>query len=367
MNIDLINLGRLHDSIKDELFQAFSETLKNADFVGSNVILEFENELAKIHSRKFAITCGSGTDALTLSLIASGVTKGDEVILPANTFVATAEAIIHAGGKPVFVDVNDENLLISEEHVKAAITEKTRAIIPVHLFGNMVSFNLIKEWKALGLTIIEDAAQAHLGKWHDKSIGENSLSACLSFYPAKNLGALGDGGAVLTDNLDFARKIQLLRDHGRNSWHGHELVGFCSRLDSLQARFLSIKLRYLEQWTEKRREIASMYHSRLNDIEDIKSIHWESDAVYHLFVVRVDPEIRNQLRELLGLRGIQTGIHYPLTIPEQEAFSPWKTICPIAKKASREILSLPLDPLMTHEEVDYICNVLIESLNDLKV
>ncbi len=359
--VPFLDLNRLHQSIRSELDRAFSSVIARSSFVGGPDVEAFEGALADIHGRAFAVGCGSGSDALTLALLASGIGPGDEVIVPATTFVATAEAVVLAGATPVLADVTPRDLLISEESVAAVRTARTRAVIPVHLYGNPVPFDMIARWRSSGLVVIEDAAQAHLANWKGQSIGHASGLACLSFYPGKNLGALGDGGAVLADDHDVVERLRLLRDHGSASKYEHVQVGYCSRLDGLQAALLAVKLRHLAEWTEARRRLADRYRSMLSGTP-ANVVDWSPGAVHHLLVIRVPPERRADLQSVLAGAGVQTGIHYPKALSQQRAFASWARPCPEAERGASEVLSLPMDPLMTEDEVDFVCDRLAEAL-----
>lgn len=350
------DLTRLHQSVQPELDDALSSVIKNSAFIGGNEVASFEVEFASAHQSVAAVGCGSGTDALALVLRALGVGPGDEVIVPSMTFVATAEAVVHVGATPVVADVDPDTLLLTTEEVGKVRTPQTAAVIPVHLYGHIVPFETIDEWKDSGLLVVEDAAQAHLGEWQREFVGTRSDGACFSFYPGKNLGAMGDGGMVTSNSQSVIDEVRRLRDHGRVSKYVHDVPGWCSRLDGLQAAVLRVKLAHLQGWTESRRKLASRYLERLGDL----LVPWEEGAVHHLLVVRVDEP--DHVAEVLGSRAIATGRHYPVALSQQ----PWlagHTPTPNAEDAARTVLSLPMDPLMTMEEVDFVSDVLLEALS----
>ncbi|MDQ6947401.1 MAG: DegT/DnrJ/EryC1/StrS family aminotransferase [Actinomycetota bacterium] len=363
--VRFLDLGRLHRSIAAELRAAFEDVLETSAFVGGAAVAGFEQRFADAHGRQAAASCASGTDALGLALRAVGIGPGDEVVVPAMTFVATAEAVVHAGGTPVVADVDPATLLLSAASVRAVWTERTRAVVPVHLYGHMVPFDLLADWRHQGVAVVEDAAQAHLGTWEGASVGTVGRAACFSFFPGKNLGALGDGGVVLSDDGECISTVKRLRDHGRVSKYEHEEIGFCSRLDGLQAAFLDVKLTKLPEWTRSRQSLAERYRERLDDRagQALRLVPWETGAVHHLMVVRVPAVRRDEVRAELARRGVQSGIHYPVPLSRQAATTRWAGPCPAAELASAEIISLPLDPLMAREEVDFVCDELVSVLD----
>lgn len=357
-NIPFQDLTRLHASIEDELKTAIESVVARSAFVGAGNSRDFEEAFADAHGAKHGIGCGSGTDALALSLRALEIGPGDEVIVPSMTFVATAEAVVHVGATPVMVDCREGDLLIDPEAVEAAITPATAAVMPVHLYGTPVPFEMIRSWKDRGLKVVEDAAQAHLAKDGDAFVGSTGDVACFSFYPGKNLGAFGDGGAVVTNDDHLAERVSKLRDHGRSEKYSHAEIGYCTRLDGIQAAVLAVKLRHLGRWTAQRQTLFSIYQEYLEDI----LVEASAGAVHHLVVVRVEAGRREEIMQGLRDQGIGCGIHYPIPLSHQPSLSPWARETPVSERAASEILSLPMDPLMTVEEVKVVCAALRQLL-----
>ncbi|MDP9073842.1 MAG: DegT/DnrJ/EryC1/StrS family aminotransferase [Actinomycetota bacterium] len=352
-SVPFLDLGRLHAEVRTELRDAFDAALAASSFVGSGgPVAEFEAQFAAAHDCAWAAGCGSGTDALTLALNAAGIGAGDEVIVPAMTFVATAEAVVHAGATPVLADVDPETLLLSPATVKAARTPRTRAVIPVHLYGHVVPFDALAEWRSEGLVVIEDAAQAHLATWQGRFVGSVGHAACFSFYPGKNLGALGDAGLVLSTDEAIIARVKAMRDHGRKDKYVHDEIGWCSRLDALQARLLLVKLARLEDWTRGRRAVAEQYKQRLAATGAL--VAWEDGAVHHLLCVR-SPD-RDGLQAHLRAAGVGCGIHYPVALCDQPCLQAWASECPESTRAAGDLLSLPMDPRMDAADVDYVCD-----------
>jgi dTDP-4-amino-4,6-dideoxygalactose transaminase len=359
MTVPFLDLGRLHASIRSELDEAIDRVLRTSSFVGGGEVKGFEAAFGDAHGLPSGAGCASGTDALALALRALGVGEGDEVVVPAMTFVATAEAVVHAGARPVLADVDPVTLLLDGPSVEAVRTERTRAVIPVHLYGHVVPFDLMESWRDSGLLVIEDAAQAHLGEWHGRSVGSVGDATCFSFFAGKNLGALGDGGMVLARDPDVVERVRTIRDHGRTSKYFHDEVGWCSRLDGLQAAALAVKLQHLPEWTARRRAAAERYRDRL---PDGMLVPWEEGAVHHLLVTRVPG--RTGIQATLKAAGIATGIHYPVALSRQ----PWLErstpagSCPNAEAAAEEVLSLPMDPFMSDADVDAVCTALAAAM-----
>ncbi len=351
VTVPFLDLVRLHATVKKELSEAFIAVLDTSSFVGADVAGSFEADFAAASGCGGAVGCSNGTTAITLALQALGVGAGDEVIVPALTFAATLEAVVHVGATPVIADVDPETLLLTPESVAGAQSSRARAVVPVHLYGHVVPFTAIRSWRREGLKVVEDAAQAHLARWRGDPVGSVGHAATFSFYPSKNLGALGDAGAVVSDDAEFLERVALLRDHGLTSKYEHSVIGWNARIDGLQAAFLQVKLRHLAGWTDARSRLAGVYRARLAELV----VPWEEGAVHHLLVIRVPGGRRDAVAEALAARGIDTRIHYPIPLSRQPAFLPWARSCPAAETAADELLSLPLDPFMTEDEVEYVC------------
>jgi dTDP-4-amino-4,6-dideoxygalactose transaminase len=309
---------------------------------------------------KHVVGVANGTDAILLTLAAMGIGRGDEVIIPANTFIATAEAIVHAGARAVLVDVDPLTYTIDVDQLESRITSRTRAIIAVHLYGLPADMRpILALAEKHGCDVIEDAAQAHGAEYEGRKIGSWGRAACFSFYPAKNLGAYGDAGAVATNDDRLALALRKLRDHGGVEKYRHDLVGFNSRLDTLQAAVLQIKLRHLDRWNVQRREHASRYHELLSPIQGLvpPAVPPDRTHVYHLYVVRVEQGRREELQAYLGKHGVQTGIHYPTPLHQIGALAPWlgaERAFPAAERCACTILSLPMYPELTQAQIEFV-------------
>ena len=360
MQIPLVDLKRQYLSIKNEVDKAIQEVIDKSAFIMGENVQEFENEFAKFCGVKFGVGTSSGTTALHLALLVCGVKQGDEVITVPYTFIATSEAIFHAGGKVVFVDIEDRSYTMDAEKIEAAITERTRAIIPVHLFGQPADMDRIIEIaKKYNLIVIEDACQAHGAEYRGKRVGSLGDTACFSFYPGKNLGAYGDAGMVVTDNEALAEKMRLLRNHGYEKKYYHQIEGYNYRLDAIQAAILRVKLRHLEEWTEKRRRNAQLYNELLKESGVKIPLEMEyAKHVYHLYVIKT--ENRDELSSRLKESDIATAIHYPLPLHIQEAYKYLgyrKGDFSISETCSGELLSLPMFPELREEEIRRIVNI----------
>jgi len=347
--IPFVDLKAQYDSIKDEIDGAIQSVLNNTSFIMGEELKKFEEEFAQFCNVKHAIGVANGSDALILALRACGIGEGDEVITVPHTFISTAEAISNVGGKVVFVDIDPKTYTIDISKIEEKITGRTKAIIPVHLYGQSIDMDTIMELaKKYNLKVIEDAAQAHGAEYKGKKVGSIGDVGCFSFYPGKNLGAYGDAGAVVANSEEIAEKIKLFRNHGRiTKKYEHDIEGYSSRLDNLQAAILRVKLRHLTKWNNMRRRNAKKYNELLNNIGGITT-PYEADYakhVYHLYVIRIEKEKRDKLREELKSKGIATGIHYPIPLHLQPAYNYLgykKEDFPITEKACQEILSLPM-------------------------
>ncbi len=357
MRVRLVDLEREYQSIGSEAEQAIKEVLKRGDFILGEAVGRFEDQFAKFCGTRFAIGTSCGLDALRLLLLADGVGPGDEVITAANTFIATAFAISAVGARPVLVDVDEVTFNINPAEIEQKITKRTRAIIPVHLYGQPADMEpILQIAKSRGLKIIEDACQAHGAEYKGKRVGGFGDAAAFSFYPAKNLGAYGDGGVVVTDSSEVAEKIRILRHYGQRAKYEHTLKGGNWRLDTLQAAVLSLKLKHLGEWNEARRKAAACYGQLLRDTDAITPLEAPyAKHIYHLYVIRL--ENRDQVRRRLAERGIESGIHYPIPLHLTPAYEDLGYKCgdfPISERLADEILSLPMHPFLREEEIEYV-------------
>jgi dTDP-4-amino-4,6-dideoxygalactose transaminase len=357
--ISFVDLKAQYQSIKQEVDSAIAAVIQQTAFIGGPFVKEFEEAFARYCGTDHCVGVANGTDALYIALRALGVGPGDEVITAANTFVATSEAIKMAGANVVFCDCDPVTLNIDVTKIEAKITPRTKAIIPVHLYGQPADMDpIITLAKKHKLRIIGDAAQAHGALYKGRKIATCADITCYSFYPGKNLGAYGDGGALVTSNGEWANAARMFANHGRTKKYDHDLEGVNSRLDGIQAAILTVKLRHIEQWTEARRQNAYRYNAALKnagvetpqELDDVR-------AVYHLYVVRVPAARREQFQDFLKAAGIDTGIHYPIALPYLNAYkhlghSP--ADFPHALEASQEIVSLPMFPELTREQTEYI-------------
>jgi dTDP-4-amino-4,6-dideoxygalactose transaminase len=365
MEVPLVDLRTEYEEIRHEIDKAISMVIRDTAFVGGKYVNQFEEEFAHFCHTKRCIGVGNGTDALYIALRGLGIGKGDRVITAANSFIATSEAITLTGAEVVFVDCDPITYNIDVERVPSEIRPQTKAIVPVHLYGQPANMPALKNIADKhGLFLLEDAAQAHGAEIHGQRVGGLGDLACFSFYPSKNLGAYGDGGAILTDNEKLAILCRKIADHGRIEKYDHEFEGINSRLDGLQSAILSVKLKHLEAWTEKRRAIAAAYRERLKDSGVITPIEPEGVRhVFHLYVVRV--KNRDVVQSILKKRGITTGIHYPVPLPNLQAYrylGHTREDFPIATKFSEEILSLPMYPGLREEQVEYVCSQLKDAV-----
>lgn len=356
--IPFLDLGAINAEVRDLVTASWAQIAQDATFVGGPYVEAFEHAWAAYCGRRHAVGVGNGTDALRLALQALGIGLGDEVIVPANTFVATAAAVVAAGAIPRFVDVDPDTLLLSVDLVEAALTPRTAAVIAVDLFGQPADVDALRPVaERAKLAVIEDAAQAHGATWRGRKAGSLGDVGCFSFYPGKNLGAFGDGGAVVTDDPAVAARVRSLGNHGRSptSRHVHWTIGANSRLDAVQAAVLLAKLPRLDAWNEARRRIADSYRAGLVNTP-VCPVRCADGAcsVFHLFVVRTQD--RDGLQAALADDGIATGIHYPIPCHQQAGFASFRNgTLPVAEQAAQEILSLPMFPHLTAEQVAAVC------------
>ena len=372
MNVPFLDLAAQHAEIADEVKHGLEEVFERTAFVGGPQVTAFEEEYAAYIGVSDCVGVANGTDALELALRAVGVRPGGEVILPANTFIATAEAVSAIGAIPVPVDVRDLDLLIDPAAVERAVTERTQAIVPVHLFGQTAPIEeLMPLARAAGVPIVEDAAQAQGARRHGRSAGSLGTIAATSFYPGKNLGAAGDAGAVLTDDSRLAVRVRVLAAHGSPTKYVHDVVGRNSRLDTLQAVYLRAKLGRLEKWNELRRQAAERSAQPLADVPGalLPPPPPVSADAGHLYVVRIlgGPGVRERIAAALGEAGIGTGVHYPTPVHLTGAYAHLGLgpgTCPVAERAAGEILSLPMHPHLTPEQQEYVADVLLHTVGD---
>jgi dTDP-4-amino-4,6-dideoxygalactose transaminase len=365
--IPLVDLKAQYVTIREEVRRAIDEVLDSMQLtIGPNV-KAFDQEFASYIGTKHSIGVGSGTDALQLGIRACGVSSGDEVITVSHTFFATVEAILYANARPILVEVDDRSMLMDPAAVAAAITPRTKAIIPVHLYGRTVDMKPLRQIaQDRNITIIEDAAQAHGALLDDgKKAGTAGRVNCFSFYCSKNLGAYGEAGSITTDDDRLAEELRALREHGQSTRYYHPVIGYNARLDEIQAAVLRIKLRRLEQWNERRRELAKMYDQRLKGT-GVTTPEVPSDIrrhVFYTYTIRVPGGRRDDLRKFLGERGIGTQIHYPVPIHLQQSaefLGYRKGDLPVTEKVAGEVLSIPMFAELTDEQVDRVASAIRE-------
>lgn len=361
-NVPFVDLKAQYLSIKNEVDTKISEVINNTSFILGKFVEDFENSFARYCNSKYAVCTNSGTSALHLALLSHGIGRGDEVITVPNTFMATASSICHAGAKPVFVDVDEKTMNLDVSKLKEALTPSTKAIVPVHLFGQPADMDTILKFaKENNLVVIEDACQAHGAEYKNEKV-PISNTACFSFYPGKNLGAYGEGGAVVANDPEIAEKIKLLRAHGENPKYNHKMIGYNYRMEGIQGAVLGVKLNYLDKWTNMRRKNAKIYNDLFSSSKVIIPHEAEySRHVYHLYVIRC--KNRDALREFLKKEGIDTGIHYPLPLHLQPALSDLKYKkgdFPVTEKVADEILSLPMFPELTQEQIQFVVDKMKE-------
>ena len=360
MKVPLVDLKAQYNSIKQEIDGATQRVIETAQFILGPETEALENELAAYIGSKYALGVASGTDALHLALLACGVGPGDEVITTPFTFISTAETITHCGATPVFVDIDPETYNIDPVKIESAMTDKTRAILPVHLYGQPADMNPILELAGkYDLKIIEDCAQALGAEHNGKKVGSLGEVSCFSFFPSKVLGAYGDGGMILTDSPEITEKVKILRNHGTREKYYHVIPGFNSRLDSLQAAILRVKLRHANEWIDQRRQRAQFYSQLLSSIEGIEppSIAPEGYHVFNYYTIRLRNIRREKLREFLTFQGITTAIYYPLSLHLQKAFKPLGYKLgdfPESEAAQEEVLSLPIYPELSEGQIEKI-------------
>jgi dTDP-4-amino-4,6-dideoxygalactose transaminase len=363
VTVPYFDLKAQYGLLRDEIREALDRVCQNAAFILGEEVERFEQAFAKYCEVKHCVALNSGTSALHLALLTAGIGEGDEVITTANTFIATAEAIVYTGATPVFVDIEPFTANIDPAAIQAAITKHTRAIIPVHLYGRPCNMDSIIEIaERHRLLVIEDACQAHGARYAGRRIGGFGHAAAFSFYPGKNLGAYGEGGALTTNDDEVASVARSLRSHGESTRYLHKYVGYNYRMDGFQGAVLNVKMKYLDQWTAKRQSCAALYTRLLQDANlRLPEDRAGSECVYHLFVAYV--ENRDKVRAELVKMGVQTAVHYPKPVHLQEAFSSLEHApghLPFTERACEQVLSMPLFPEISDEQVSYAAHSLTE-------
>ena len=359
-SIPAFDVKQQYAAIEAEVSAAVLEVLASGRYIGGSVVEGFEQQFAAYTGVSECVACNSGTDALYLALRAFDIGAGDEVITVPFTFIATAEVVSSAGAKPVFVDIDTATFNLNLEQVKAAITPKTKAIIPVHLFGQPVDMTELMDLAAAhNLVVIEDCAQSTGATWGEQKVGSIGQIGCFSFYPTKNLGACGDGGAITTNDREIATKLRILKDHGQKSKYHYESVGVNSRLDTVQAAILQIKLHYLNIWNKQRQKIAYRYHQQLSQIPGIITPQQLSggEGVWNQYTIRVLNDKRDWVREKLQERGVNTMIYYPRPLHLQPVYANLgyqPSSLPVSEEVCNQVLSLPMFPELSEEQQDRV-------------
>ena len=358
MRVPFLDLKIQYASIRDEIAVALQQVLDNTAFAGGPFVEKFEKDFASFCKCGFAMGVGSGTTALWMALSGLGIGQGDEVITTPNTFIATAEAISLCGAKPVFVDIDEQTYDMNLDLLEDAITPKTKAVIPVHLYGQMVDMDrVMRIARAHGLVVVEDACQAHGAEYNGQRAGSIGDAGCFSFYPGKNLGAYGEAGAVVTNDAELAEKIRVLRDHGQTRKYYHSMIGWNARMDGFQGAVLSVKLKHLPAWNDARKRNARLYDELLADADEIITPVEVDRAghVYHVYAIRTKD--RDALINYLAKKNVYCGIHYPMPIHLQNAYSflgKGKGSFPVAEKCAEQLVSLPMFPELSEEQIEYV-------------
>ena len=376
MQVPFLDLKAQYKQIEQEVIPMITEAMKNGQFIGGPQVTGFENEFAEFCETDHCVGVNSGTDALRFALMAVGIDNGDEVITVPNTFIATTEAISQVGARPVFVDIDPEtcnmdpnklNDYLKFRNPQSAIRNRVRAVIPVHLYGQPADMDpIIEIAQKEGIVAIEDACQAHGAKYKNRKAGSIGTAGCFSFYPGKNLGAFGEGGAIVTQDKNIADKAIMIRDHGQSKKYYHDIEGYNGRLDAIQAGVLRIKLKRLKGWNNSRRENAQYYDELLSKMPGI-TLTAAADyalSVYHLYVIQVND--RDGLQEFLDAKGIATGLHYPLPLHLQKAYAHLgykKGDFPVTENIADRLLSLPMFPELSKQQIEYVVQSIEEFLN----
>lgn len=368
MKVNFVDLKAQYASIKDDILEGITKVIDNTSFILGPQVREFEEKFAEFSQAKHAVGVASGTDAILLSVKALGIGPGDEVITAANTFIASVLGISYAGATPVLVDNDPLSYNIDPSKIEASITPRTKAIMPVHLYGQMADMDAVMEIaKKHDLRVIEDGCQAHGAEYKGHRAGSIGDISCFSFYPGKNLGAYGDGGMVVTNDEDLCQEVYMLRDYGQSKKYHHEMKGFNSRLDSIQAAVLLAKLPHLDRWNDARRKLARMYNELLSDTDVVIPVEIEGCRhIYHLYVIRT--KRRDEMLEFLKSKEIFCGIHYPIPIHRQNAYKEYrKSDLPVTERYAQEVLSLPMFPELTEEQIIYIVGNIKEFFSKFKM
>ena len=367
MKVPFLDLKAQYVSIKEDISAGLQNVLDNTAFAGGPFVSQFETEFAAFCQTESATGLGSGTAALWAAIRGLGINQGDEVITTPNTFIATAEAISFSGAKPVFVDINEQTYNMAPELLENAITSKTKAIIPVHLYGQTADMDpIMKIARTKGLFVIEDACQAHGAEYNGKIAGSIGDAGCFSFYPGKNLGAYGEAGATVTNSTQLNENMRMFRDHGQEKKYYHSMIGWNARMDGFQGAVLSVKLKHLNQWNESRRKNAQLYNRLLSEVDGI-ILPTEADYakhIYHLYVIRT--KNRDEFISELAKDEIFCGIHYPVPLHLQDAYRSLgykKGDFPIAEKCCEQIVSLPMFPELTVEQIEYVAEKIKKIVN----
>ncbi len=358
-----VNMAEMY--VDDEIKNAAIRVLESRRYVKGEEAKKLEEEFAEFVRAKYGIATNSGTSALHVALLAIGIKRGDEVIVPSHTFIATVSPVVHIGAKPVFAEIDEETYTINPEDIRKKITERTKAIMPVHLYGHPCNMDEIKEIaEEHDLKIIEDACQAHGAEYKGKKVGSIGDIAAFSFFPSKNMTVAGDGGMIVTNNEEYAIKAKALVDQGRiaGKKYEHDFVGFNYRMSEILAAIGRVQLKHLPEWIEKRREVAGIYDEILEEEDVVLPMEKEwAKHVYHLYVIRHGE--RDKLKEFLKEKGIATGIHYPIPVHLQPSMREYGNVkLEVTEKIAREILSIPMHPQMEREDVEYVANAIKEWL-----
>ncbi len=364
MKVPFVDLGAQHRQVESELGEAFDRVLQRSSFILGPEVERFEAAFSSYLNVAECVAVNSGTAALQLALEALNIGPGDEAITVPNTFIATAEAISAVGARPVFVDVDPVSYTMDPAKAERAVTARTRALLPVHLYGQPADMDpLLAVARRCKLALVEDACQAHGAEYKGRKAGSLGTAGCFSFYPSKNLGGCGEGGAVVTNDLQLAERVRLLRNHGSVSKYEHRFPGYNFRMEGLQGAFLAVKLKHLDEWNERRRKLAKHYERLLSGSEVVTPVEMPyAEHVFHLYVIQADD--REALRRQLADEGIETGVHYPIPLHLQEAYGSLgyrQGDFPVCERLAQRILSLPMYPDLTDEALEHVASAVLES------